>query len=77
MLQVLLPTLQQIKSLQFSWILTSSLRGRRKKGRERGRENSTKEFWLDKIMRHMVHGIYATEYKTSLSWSGKTRDVDG
>ena len=35
------------------------------------------DFWLDKIMRHMVCEINVTWCKTSLPWNGKTRDVDG
>ena len=56
MLQVLPPTLQQIKLLQFC---------------------VNTDFWLDKIMRHMVRGIYVSWCKTSLPRTGKTRDVDG
>ena len=56
MLQVLPPTLQQIKLLQFC---------------------VNTDFWLDKIMRHMVPGIYVSWCKTSLPRTGKTRDVDG
>ena len=35
------------------------------------------DLWLDKIMRHMIRGIYDSWCKTSLPWTGKTRDVDG
>ena len=35
------------------------------------------DFWLDKIMRHMIRRIYASWCKTSSPWTGKTRDVDG
>ena len=82
MLQVLLPTLQQIKSLQFSWILTSTLRGRRKKGRERGRENSTKvSDWIKLCVTWSMEFTPLNAKQVCLGpvkrgmWMGKTRNI--